>query len=130
MKLATSLAALALGWAAGCQGSVGSVGAVLGRDKSSYALVVRGVAEGQAAHRAGLEPGDEVLFVDGTYARDLSADEVRALLRGEVGSAVDVTVARPNGEIRWLRIVRTQLGLPNAKLIEKPGEPEAAQAAP
>jgi len=110
-----------LGPLAGCQGSTSaSVGAVFGRDKNTHALVVRGVAEGQAAHRAGVEPGDEMLFVDGTYVRDLEKEELQRLLRGEAGTAVDVTVVKPNGDVRYFRLVRTELGQANVKMIETP----------
>ncbi|WP_437277023.1 PDZ domain-containing protein [Sorangium sp. So ce375] len=94
--------------AAGCTASVGSIGAVLGRDNESQALYVRDVPQGLAAERAGLIPGDEIMMIDGVYVRDLSSAAVRDRLRGAVGSAVELTVVR-GGDVRRVRVVRTEL---------------------
>lgn len=103
-----SLAALAL--AIGCGGSsVGSVGAVIGVDNETGAVHVREIREGMAAEKAGLLPDDEVLMIDGVYARDLGAARVRERLRGEVGSKVDLTVVRGDQVLR-VKLVREPLG--------------------
>ncbi|WP_437913084.1 PDZ domain-containing protein [Sorangium sp. So ce302] len=94
--------------AAGCTASVGSIGAVLGRDNESLALYVRDVPPGLAAERAGLTPGDEIMMIDGVYVRDLSSAAVRDRLRGAVGSAVELTVVRGR-DVRRVRVVRTEL---------------------
>ncbi|WP_437875700.1 PDZ domain-containing protein [Sorangium sp. So ce513] len=94
--------------AAGCSASVGSIGAVLGRDNESEALHVRDVPPGLAAERAGLLPGDEILMIDGVYVRDLTSTELRDRLRGPVGSAVELTVVR-GGDVRRVRVVRGAL---------------------
>ncbi|WP_237244577.1 MULTISPECIES: PDZ domain-containing protein [Sorangium] len=103
-----SFGAALLLMAAGCAASVGSIGAVLGRDNESQALYVRDVPRGLAAERAGLIPGDEILMIDGVYVRDLSSAEVRERLRGAVGSAVELTVVR-GGDVRRVRVVRSEL---------------------
>ncbi|MGK3999765.1 PDZ domain-containing protein [Sorangium sp. So ce1024] len=94
--------------AAGCSASVGSIGAVLGRDNESEALHVRDVPPGLAAERAGLLPGDEILMIDGVYVRDLTSTELRDRLRGPVGSAVELTIVR-GGDVRRVRVVRGAL---------------------
>jgi C-terminal processing protease CtpA/Prc len=97
-----------LGAAACGSPSVGSVGAVLGRDNDTHALYVRDVPPGLAADRAGLLPGDEIVMINGVYVRDLSPRDVRARLRGEVGSAVELTVVR-GGEVLEVRLIRGEL---------------------
>ncbi len=87
----------------------GSVGAVFGRDGETRALIVREAPPGAAAEKAGLEPGDEVLMIDGWYVKDMSAKDVRAKLRGDVGSTVRLTVARGDA-ILHLRVTRGALG--------------------
>ncbi|WP_437481388.1 PDZ domain-containing protein [Sorangium sp. So ce1014] len=94
--------------AAGCTASVGSIGAVLGRDNESQALYVRDVPRGLAAERAGLIPGDELVMIDGVYVRDLSSAQLRDRLRGAVGSAVEITVVR-GSDVRRVRVVRSEL---------------------
>ncbi|EYF04417.1 PDZ domain-containing protein [Chondromyces apiculatus] len=102
--LATLLVALT-----GCGGAqIGSVGAVLGRDTETQAVYIRDVPEGLAAERAGLLPGDEILMIDGVYVRTLNAKDLRARLRGEVGSTVELTVARGAG-VERIRVVRGAL---------------------
>jgi C-terminal processing protease CtpA/Prc len=55
--------------------------------------------------RAGLEPGDEVLAVDGRDVRDLDPAGVHRTLAGEVGTPVTLTVAR-RGRVERLTVVR------------------------
>ncbi|XXY53857.1 PDZ domain-containing protein [Sorangium sp. So ce269] len=94
--------------AAGCSASVGSIGAVLGRDNESETLYVRDVPEGLAAERAGLIPGDEIVMIDGVHVRDLTSTQVRERLRGPPGSAVELTVVRGR-DVRRVRVVRSAL---------------------
>lgn len=102
------LLALALS-AVGCGGAaIGSIGAMLGRDRETGAVVVRGVPEGHAAERAGLRPGDELVFVEGHDVRELSVEKLRQLLRGEPGSEVSLTLLR-EGEVVRVRLKRTPL---------------------
>lgn len=101
-------------FAAACSGpSVGTVGAVLGVDNDTGAVYVRETPEGLAADKAGLLPGDEIMMIDGLYARDLGPTAVRDKLRGEVGSSVDLTVVR-GGEVMHVKLVRTERGAAKA----------------
>jgi C-terminal processing protease CtpA/Prc len=92
----------------GVGSSVGSVGAVLGRDNETRAVFVREAPPGLAAERAGLLPGDEIVMLDGHYVRGLSSRELRALLRGDVGSTVLVTLVRGK-EVRRVTLTRSEL---------------------
>src|SRR5262249_21394978 len=88
-----------------CGGGVGSIGAVLGRDNDSGALYVREVPKGMAAAKAGLVPGDRVLMIDGVYVNQLDAKDIRAKLRGDIGSSVELTVVRGT-EVRRVKLTR------------------------
>ena len=103
-----SILALALSACGG--GDVGSVGAVFGRDHDTRALVVREAPEGRAAARAGLQPGDQIVMIDGLYVKDLDAKTIRDKLRGDVGSSVNLTVVRNGEEVHHVRVVRRELG--------------------
>ncbi|HET8629813.1 MAG TPA: S41 family peptidase, partial [Thermomicrobiales bacterium] len=65
------------------------------------------------AARAGLRPGDAILAVDGGDVRDLPADQISTLIRGEPGTAVTLTIRRP-GEAapRDVAIVRARITVP------------------
>jgi carboxyl-terminal processing protease len=91
---------------AGCGASgPGTVGAVLGRDNETRALHVREVPAGLAAEQAGLLAGDEIVMIDGLYVKDLAAADVRAKLRGEPGSTVDLTVVRGD-QVKHVKVTR------------------------
>src|SRR4051812_4511618 len=72
----------------------GSIGAHLSRDNETGALYVRDLFPGLAGERAGLLPGDEIIMIDGHYVRELNAPRVREMLRGEIGTAVRLTIVR------------------------------------
>jgi carboxyl-terminal processing protease len=91
-------------------GGIGSVGAVFGRDNETRALVVREAPAGAAGARAGLMPGDQVLMINGVYVRDLTATDVRAKLRGDVGTTVKLTIVRNGDEVHHLVVKRGELG--------------------
>lgn len=100
---------LVLMLAPGCRGAgVGSIGAVMARDAETHAIVVREAPKGLGADEAGIRPGDELVMVDGFLVRDLSAAELRALLRGEVGSKVRLTILRA-GAVQHLDVRRSEL---------------------
>lgn len=124
-RVRTSVTLLVVALATGCAGqnSVGSIGAVLGRDNDTHALHVRDVPKGLAADEAGLLPGDEIVMIDGFYARDLGPKELHALLRGEVGSAIELTILRGE-EVRRVVLRRTPLrtGVEPARREEKLSE--------
>ena len=86
----------------------GSIGAHLSRDNETGALYVRDLFPGLAGERAGLLPGDEIIMIDGNYVRELDAPRVREMLRGQVGTAVKLTVVR-GGLVMRMRVARTEL---------------------
>ena len=53
---------------------------------------------GTPAERAGIQPGDRIVAVDGKPTEGLSPDEARDALRGPEGSKVSITVDRPGVE--------------------------------
>lgn len=74
------------------------------------------------AERAGLKPGDKVLFVDDTETADLTLDEAVQIIRGPKGSAVVLTIAR-EGEPDNLKIsiIRDTIKIPNIEWEKKEG---------
>ncbi len=74
-------------------GEFGGIGSyIMQRDGSSY---ISGPMEGAPAQRAGLKAGDHILRVDTTDVSKKGSNEVTKLLRGQAGTTVNVTVARP-----------------------------------
>lgn len=103
---------------------MGSIGAILARDAESGRVLVEEAPQGLAASAAGIERGDELIVVDGVQVTELSPDELRRKLRGEVGSEVKVTLARGDRILR-VSLKRTPLGKPaptTAPTVEKIAE--------
>ncbi len=85
---------LLLSVASGCAHEQGSIGAMLSRNHTTGRVTVRNVPPG-TGQRAGLEPGDEIVAIDGKDIHELGSDEeVRKALRGDVGTRVKLTVVR------------------------------------
>jgi carboxyl-terminal processing protease len=85
---------LALAIVAACGGSTtGSIGAQLGH-RDDGRLFVREAPPEMTGAKAGLEPGDEILAIDGRDVGALSDEEIRNALRGRVGTRVRLTVKR------------------------------------
>jgi C-terminal processing protease CtpA/Prc len=92
-------ALLALSLALGCGGDRGTIGAVLGQSPDQR-LVLREVPPDLAAGRAGLQPGDELLLIDGRDVRELDERGVHQALGGAVGDPVKLTLLREGQVIR------------------------------
>ncbi|PSC70752.1 Carboxyl-terminal-processing protease [Micractinium conductrix] len=78
----------------GNDGELQGVGMLIASDPSSGRTVVLAPIKGSPAEQAGIQPGDELLNVDGTSIDGLDTDSVAQRLRGQEGSSVWVKVAR------------------------------------
>jgi C-terminal processing protease CtpA/Prc len=86
----------------------GSIGAHLSRDNESGAVYVRDLFPGLAGEKAGLLPGDEIIMIDGHYVRQMNAPRIREALRGQVGTAVRLTLIRGELVLR-VKVARSEL---------------------
>lgn len=83
------------------------VGITVSRREDGYRDVLK-VDAGGPAQEAGLLAGDIILEVDGKDISDLDDDQMRDLVRGEVGSKVSLTVKRQDTRIT-AEMVRRQI---------------------
>jgi C-terminal processing protease CtpA/Prc len=92
----------------GCGPGMGSIGAMLTKNHTDGRVTVRQVPRDMESAQAGLEPGDEILFIDGRDAKAMTAEQVHQELVGPVGTTVNLTILR--GEtVRRLTIRRGTL---------------------
>ncbi len=77
----------------------GTIGAVLAQSPDGR-VTLRDVPPHLAAGEAGLQPGDELLLIDGIDVRQLDAETIHRLLSGEVDQPVDLTLQRGDEVIR------------------------------
>ena len=80
----------------GCGADRGTIGALIAQTPDQR-LVLRDVPPNLAAARAGLQPGDEILLIDGRDVRELDARGVHQALSGNVGDPVKLTLLRVEG---------------------------------
>jgi carboxyl-terminal processing protease len=75
------------------RGHFGGIGAQLGRDEAGNMVLT--VIRDRPAARAGVADGDVLLAVDGqTISRQMSVEDAVAIIRGEIGTAVVLTLLR------------------------------------
>jgi carboxyl-terminal processing protease len=92
---------------AACSGDPGTIGAGLGK-RPDGRMFVRSAPPGQGAAEAGLELDDEIVAIDGKDVKDMSEDDVRRAVRGDVGSTLVVTIVR-NGAKKDVAVKRSRL---------------------
>lgn len=81
-------------------GEVQGVGLLIAQDPSSRKLMVLAPLKGSPAERAGLEPGDEVLSIDGNVVDTTwTGDRAAHFLRGSTGTSVRVALARRSPQV-------------------------------
>jgi C-terminal processing protease CtpA/Prc len=83
----------AFGSSLGCAAERGTIGAQLGQ-KGDGRLFIREVPPGLAADKAGLKPGDEITLISGRDPRAYDEKGIHALLSGDIGDPVKLTVIR------------------------------------
>jgi len=116
LRFVSLLSVMLLAFVIGACGSAapGTIGALLGK-RTDGRLFVRGVPPGQGADRAGLEIDDEILAIDGHPVKDMTQEDVRKAVRGNVGSTLTLTVQR-GGQKRDVKVERSPI------LADKPAE--------
>jgi predicted metalloprotease with PDZ domain len=87
--------------------------------------IVSSVIRGSTAWRGGVDPGDEILAIDGTRIEGINLD---AALRGRAaGATVNVLVAR-DGRIATVPVVLDGQRQDRVKIVPKPDAPAAARS--
>ena len=88
-------------------GSFQGIGATIAR-QDNYVVIVRPLT-GTPAERAGLEPGDKILAVNGEDAEGWTTSQAVLKIRGPRGTSVDITIGKLNGDEITVTIVRDQV---------------------
>jgi len=89
-------------------GEYGGIG--LSIDRRDGKIVVISPAENSPAYRAGIQPGDYIIKINGQPIKDKSINKVMALVRGKTGKRVTITVQRGENESSRLDfILKTEI---------------------
>lgn len=101
-------------------GNFGGIGAQL--DNRDGELVVVSPLKGSPAEAAGLKAGDRIIFVDATSTQSYSAEEAVKIIRGPVGTPVQLTVTREGSDRPIeITIVRADIVVPTIDLEMRDG---------
>ncbi len=94
------------------KGSFDGIGAEIGR-KDGLLIIVAPLA-GSPAEKAGLKAGDKVLAIDGKDATEFSIDQGVALIRGDKGTKVTLTIlSGGENKTKDVTIVRAKIDVPS-----------------
>jgi carboxyl-terminal processing protease len=94
-------------------GDFGGIGVYIEQDRRTGAIVVAPI-EGTPAYKAGVHIGDRVLAVGGQPVAKMRLDDVSGLIRGRVGTAVDIKIMPLGSHVpKTFSIVRQQIVVPS-----------------
>jgi len=102
------------------KGSFGGLGILVGL-KDGSPTVVRAF-EGTPAARAGIEAGDVIIKINDTDASGIDLETAITLMRGPVGSTINLTVDRQGSQLQFT-IAREEISVPTVegKVIDNTG---------
>ena len=75
-------------------GELSGVGIQLSLDKETKNLVVVSPIDGSPASRAGVQPKDVIVAIDGKSTKGMSTEDAVKLIRGQAGTSVTLTLKR------------------------------------
>lgn len=93
------------------RGNFGGIGIEIGVEGDI--LTVIAPLKGTPAERAGLLAGDKIISVNATSTMEMTLDEAISLIRGEIGTPVDLTIVREGEkEPREIEVIRDTINIP------------------
>jgi C-terminal peptidase prc len=91
------------------QGSIVGVGIQI--EATDAGVLVKAVLPDSPAEKAGLQAGWIIESIDGTVAKGMEMEKAVSLLRGEVGSVVQLDVRTASGESRHVSVTRDKIAI-------------------
>ena len=99
--------------------SYGGIGAVIYKPEKDGNVVINEPYEGSPAAKAGLQCGDEIIFINGESTHGLTSSECSEKMRGKPGTTVTFQVKKLRGGKDWkageiieVNVVRQRIVLP------------------
>jgi len=108
------------------KGSFGGIGVHISTADPTQLVIMRPI-KGSPADRAGLEAGDVILKIDDTDVSTISQEQAVAILRGEPGTKVTVSIyrAKTNKEFS-VSLIRETINVPTVEGRALPGRADIA----
>ncbi|OUC14405.1 MAG: carboxyl-terminal protease [Alkalinema sp. CACIAM 70d] len=92
-------------------GELTGVGLQISLDTETQRLKVIAPIAGSPAAKAGIQPADAILEIDGISTQGLSLDEAAGRMRGSMGSVVTLKVQHDNEPVKDYNLVRDRIEL-------------------
>lgn len=96
------------------EGTYGGIGVIVAPGEDGLITVVSPI-EGTPGERAGLQPGDKIIKVDGKDVFGDKIDEAVSKMKGQPGTGVVLTVQKKSGSPADVKIVREQIVIKSAR---------------
>jgi carboxyl-terminal processing protease len=93
-------------------GELSGVGIRLEVNEKTKALTVVEPIENSPALKAGIKPGDHILSINGKSTKGMSVEDASNLIRGDVGTKVNLKIRRPGTTDFTLALTRARIELP------------------
>ncbi|MEZ6194456.1 MAG: S41 family peptidase [Planctomycetota bacterium] len=109
-------------WNYGLNPSYSGIGSYVQMDEDNGTLILTQPMFGGPAYRAGIEPGDKVVKVDGWDAIGKTTNQITSRLKGPEGTTVAITLYRDGWEkTRVINIIRERIQIPTVIYGMLPG---------
>jgi carboxyl-terminal processing protease len=92
-------------------GELSGVGLQIALDPETGELQVVAPIAGSPAEKAGINPRDRILAIDGIQTSELTLDEAASRMRGAIGTSVTLKVQGKEGEPKSVELVRDRIAL-------------------
>ncbi|MGL5078385.1 MAG: S41 family peptidase, partial [Waterburya sp.] len=94
-------------------GELSGIGIRLGIDKETKKLTVFEPIPNSPATKAGLKAGDQIVSIDGKPTTKMTLEQASAAIKGQVGTKVNLEIARSSKPAFEVSIARAQIELPS-----------------
>ena len=92
-------------------GELMGVGLQIALNPKTGVLEVVAPISGSPADKAGIQPRDRILKIDGISTAEITLDEAAARMRGTIGSRVTLTMERDEEPLREIELMRDHIAL-------------------
>ncbi|NEP01217.1 MAG: PDZ domain-containing protein [Symploca sp. SIO2E9] len=92
-------------------GELSGVGLQIALDAETGGLIVVAPIAGSPAAKAGIQPLDHIVEIDGMPSSELTLDEAAARMRGPAGTKVTLMIQRPQQGTSAIELVRDRISL-------------------
>lgn len=96
-------------------GEVSGIGIRMEINRSTQLLTVVEALENSPALKAGIKEGDVILAIDGKSTRNMKIEDASKLIRGKVGTSINLRLGRPTQRAFDVKLTRATIEVPTVR---------------